>query len=125
MAVKLNRAQLPKLHMPEVDPKVAHVDYDAETDMLYLRWAVAPAVSVNIDGEVWLRVDPKTGEVYGFEIEDYESDFLKRHHDLWSVWKPLKEKAPVHGLSGEATELATGVWRLLKDPRVPGLRFRR
>ena len=124
MAPELKRAELPKLYMPDVDSGSASMDYDSTTDMLYFRRAPAPAVSVAIDGELWLRADPDTGEVYGFEIEAFEEHFLKRHSDLWSLWKPLKESSTFRGLPPDAVEMVRRIWSLLRDPRVPALRFR-
>ena len=123
MAPELKRAELPTLHMPKVNPSKATMDYDAETDMLYVRRISAPAVSVSIDGELWLRVSPDSGEVYGFEIEAFEEDFLKRHHDLRTLWKPLKDRGTFRGLPPEAVEMVRHIWALLKDPRVPALRI--
>ncbi len=123
MAPELKRAELPTLHMPEVHSSKATMDYDPETDMLYFRRISAPAVSVAIGGELWLRANPDSGEVYGFEIEAFEGDFLKRHHDLWTSWKPLKEPGSFRGLPPDAVEMVRRIWGLLKDPRVPALRF--
>jgi len=32
-------------------------------------------------------MDPLTGDVYGVEIENFKTAFLKRHPDLVPVWK--------------------------------------
>ncbi len=53
--------------------------YNKEADSLMILWAEnRPAVSKDVDGEFWLRVDPKTNEIIGIEIEDFKS-FIKRH----------------------------------------------
>jgi hypothetical protein len=49
-----------------------------------------PAISVDLDGEIWLRMHPVTGEVYGFEIEDFERVFLAAHPDVASAWREVK-----------------------------------
>lgn len=59
------------------------VDYNEETDILYLQSKdERPAVSVDCDGEFWCRVDPKTGEILGIEIEDFQSVYLKKHPEI-------------------------------------------
>ena len=123
MAPELKRAELPTLYMPAVHASKASMDYDSETDMLYFRRIGAPAVSVSIDGELWLRVDPDSGEVYGFEIEAFEAHFLKRHYDVWALWKLLRDRGAFRGLPADAVEMLRHIWALLKDPRVPALRI--
>jgi len=49
-----------------------------------------PAVSIDCDGEFWIRVDPSTGEIVGLEIEDFESVFLKKHPELQRTWQEAK-----------------------------------
>ena len=49
-----------------------------------------PATSVDWNGELWIRVNPDTGEVLGLEIEDFESVFLKKYPDLAKAWHDLK-----------------------------------
>ena len=41
-----------------------------------------PAISVDLAGEMWLRMDPQTGEILGFEIEDFEKVFVRNHREL-------------------------------------------
>ncbi len=122
MAVKLNRANIPDLHMPPVDPNTAVIDYDAATDTLFFRRAVAPAASLNIDGELWLRVNPDSGEVYGFEVEAFANDFIKRHRDILRIWKRLPDRSNLRLAEPEARHLVDAMWRLLRDRRVPELR---
>lgn len=49
-----------------------------------------PAVSYDVDGELWIRYDPKTKEIVGFEIENFESIFLKKHPEISRLWKETK-----------------------------------
>jgi hypothetical protein len=49
-----------------------------------------PATSVDWNGELWIRVNPETGEVLGLEIEDFESIFLKKHPEVSRVWGEFK-----------------------------------
>jgi len=59
------------------------VDYDEESDTLFMQSTeLLPAVSVDCDEEVWFRVDPKTGEILGIEIEGFQKVFLKKHPEL-------------------------------------------
>ena len=54
--------------------------YDKKTDILLLQSKENRyAVSVDCDGEYWVRVDPKNGEVLGIEIEDFKKVFLKKY----------------------------------------------
>ena len=49
-----------------------------------------PAVSYDVDGEIWIRYDPETKNVVGFEIENFESIFLKKHPEISKMWKIVK-----------------------------------
>ncbi len=40
------------------------------------------AVSVDCDGEFWIRIDPENGEILGLEIEDFKRVFLKKHPEI-------------------------------------------
>jgi len=64
------------------------IDYDKRHDMLSITAIPArPAVSIDIEGEVWLRVVRATGEVVGFEFEDFREHFLPRHPELAQAWR--------------------------------------
>lgn len=45
-----------------------------------------PGVSVDFEDNVWLRIDPGTGEVVGIEIEDFTCAFLVRYPRLRASW---------------------------------------
>ena len=45
-----------------------------------------PALSIDVDGEVWLRIVPATKQIVGFEIEDFKRSLLKHHPDLAAEW---------------------------------------
>jgi hypothetical protein len=52
--------------------------YNSDEDTFFIRPEVPqPAVSYDLGGELWVRFDPTTKEVIGFEIENFESVFLK------------------------------------------------
>ena len=56
------------------------VHYNKKTDTLLMqRETDIPAISVDCDGDYWLRVNPKTGEIVGVEIEGFKKVFLKKH----------------------------------------------
>ena len=57
--------------------------YNSKSDVFLMQSKEdRPAVSVDCDGEYWVRVDPETGEILGIEIEDFKRIFLKRHPTL-------------------------------------------
>jgi uncharacterized protein YuzE len=59
------------------------VAYDKESDILSMNSKEnRPAVSVDLAGEIWVRIDPQTGEITGIEIEDFKSVFLKKHPEI-------------------------------------------
>src|SRR5437016_4677597 len=109
--------------MPPVDPGSAAIEYDAATDTLFFRRVVAPATSVNIDGELWLRVDPHSGEVYGLEIEAFRQDFLKRHKDIGKLWKPLAGASDLTLANPAVRRLIDAIWHWPMDGGVPALTF--
>ena len=48
------------------------------------------ATSIDLNGEMWLRVDVRTREVVGLEIEDFEAVFLKKHPEVAQAWQDVK-----------------------------------
>jgi hypothetical protein len=40
------------------------------------------AISMDCNGEFWVRVDPENGDILGLEIEDFERVFLKKHPEI-------------------------------------------
>lgn len=65
--------------------------YHSDEDILFIRSEnPTPAVSYDVEGELWLRFDPSTKEVLGLEIENFESVFLKKHPEVAKVWKDAK-----------------------------------
>jgi uncharacterized protein YuzE len=98
MAMTTNE-ELPTPRMDQLpDPATWSWRYDKEDDVLFVSvGAPRAAISVDIDGEFWIRIDPVSGEVHGFEFEDFENVFLKRHPDVAVAWRELnkpKEVAP-------------------------------
>ncbi len=65
--------------------------YHDDEDVFFLRpEQPKSAVSLDWNGDVWLRIDPNSGEIVGVEIDDFESVFLKKYPDLASAWKQAK-----------------------------------
>jgi len=91
-----NLAQEPPMDLPmpridDFDPTQFDMIYDKRHDTLFIRHAVPrPATSIDLDGEIWLRMDPSTGEILGFEIEDFERVFLARHPDIANAWREAR-----------------------------------
>jgi len=64
------------------------VNYDEESDTILMQSKNhRPAVAIDHKGEVWFRVDPKNGEIFGIEIEGFKRVFLRKHPEL------LRDKA--------------------------------
>ncbi len=49
-----------------------------------------PAISVDCDGDLLLRIDPKTREIVGIEIEDFEGYFITKYPSVAPAWKEMK-----------------------------------
>ena len=65
--------------------------YHEDEDTLFIRPDVPrPATSFDWNGEIWIRVDPTTGEVLGLEIDDFEAVFLKRYPEISVAWESVK-----------------------------------
>lgn len=82
----------PQINLKTLDNiKTFEAVYDEDNDVFYARPAVPrPATSLDWEGEIWVRIDPETGEVVGLEIDDFESVFLKKHPELAQAWEEAK-----------------------------------
>ena len=59
------------------------VSYDEDADTLVLKSTKnKPAISIDCDGDYWIRIDPKTGEILGVEIEAFKAVFLVKHPSI-------------------------------------------
>ena len=71
------------------------VSYDDESDIMLMQSRVKrPAVSIDLNGEAWIRVDPQTGEIVGVEIEGFQEVFLRNHPEFFkteAVAKPITD----------------------------------
>ncbi len=93
MATKNRRAVT---HEPEQmrfklpDPRRLHATYDAKYDTFSVSVEPpVPAVSYRVD-DAWVRVVRETGEVVGYEFEDFERVFLPGHPELGLAWKQAR-----------------------------------
>ena len=65
--------------------------YRSDEDIFFVSpESPGPAVSYDIAGELWIRFNPKTKEIVGLEIENFESVFLKKHPELSKLWREAK-----------------------------------
>jgi len=61
-----------------MDERKLHLIYDEETDILHIALGTArEAISIERDDEVFLRVDPNSGELLGLTILNFRDGFLK------------------------------------------------
>ncbi|MFA5309883.1 MAG: hypothetical protein WC370_10435 [Dehalococcoidales bacterium] len=61
----------------------------------------APAISIDCDGELFLRIDPKTKEIVGIEIEDFEGYFITKYPAIAPAWKEMKGAIKKHKCKNE------------------------
>lgn len=75
-----------------------------------------PAISVDCNGDMYLRVDPKTKEIVGVEIEDFEEYFIVKYPKFAPIWKETKGLIKKQHLENEnLTAFLTIVQELLND----------
>jgi hypothetical protein len=90
-----------------------HPDRDALTISV---WPKRPAVSVDLEGEVWARWIPATGEVVGFEIDDFVSEFLTRHPQLAELWNRSRARhRPAFMRSGLRRGFSSAIVQYLRE----------
>lgn len=88
----MNPVNAPQIDLKTMENlKTFEIVYNNVEDILFARPGVPrPATSFDWDGEIWVRIDPVTGEIVGLEIDDFESVFLKKHPDLAKAWQEAK-----------------------------------
>lgn len=75
-----------------------------------------PAISVDCDGDLMLRVNPKTREIVGIEIEDFEGYFVTKYPAFAPLWKEMKNTIKKHKCKNEnLTAFLTIVQELLSE----------
>lgn len=66
--------------------KSLNLNYDPETDILHLSFGSAKkAVSIEREPEVFVRVEPKSGEIVGLTVLGFKNHFLKEKQSLTLV----------------------------------------
>lgn len=77
-----------------IDPSKIWVRYDAESDsvVIYLTGSPQPSVSVYTADNLYVMVDPKSHNVVGLHVENWESSFVPAHTDVQSVWVQIKQQ---------------------------------
>lgn len=88
------KLDIPKIDFSTLTPdriKAFRLVYHDGEDVLFLRPDTPrPATSFDLEGEMWIRVDPETGEIVGLEIEDFEAIFLRKHPEVAQAWAEVK-----------------------------------
>ena len=88
--------------------------YNSDEDILFIRPEIPrPAVSYDLNGELWIRFDPETKEIIGLEIESFESVFLKQHPEIAKVWKTAKPHCTHKKTRIADDEICTSFLRIL------------
>jgi uncharacterized protein YuzE len=96
-------------------------NYHQDKDILFIREKTPrPAISVDWGGEVWVRIEPTTGEIVGLEIEDFETVFIKKYPEIDKAWKEARSYCCKPGTSKNNVEsslliILNFIRTLLKD----------
>lgn len=90
-AMKLDTPQIDFSTLTRDRIKAFHLVYHDAEDVLFLQPdAPRPATSFDLEGEMWIRFNPETGEIVGLEIEDFEAIFLRKHPEVAQAWAEVK-----------------------------------
>lgn len=86
------RMQVNPLVIDSIDQEKLWVHYDDEADsmVIYLTGAPVFAVSVLMEDDTYLKVNPTTGDIVGFHLEAWERRFLPTHPELQALWQKLQ-----------------------------------
>lgn len=68
----------------------AHYDPEADSIVIYLTGGPVRAVSVLVGDDIYLKVNPKTGDIVGFHIEAWERKFTPAHPEVHAIWHKLQ-----------------------------------
>ena len=86
--------EIPPLRWPEMQKVLfsytGNVDGLEIDSLLVLFQENRPASSLDVDGELWVRYDPESGDVIGVEIDDFEQFFLEKYSMLGHGWATIK-----------------------------------
>ncbi len=98
------------------DPHLLRLDYDRKRDTLTVSVEnPGPALSIDMGDGMWMRFVPATREVVGFEIEDYERVFLRKHPAIADAWRTAQGRRLLGvGRKGRPEQFYDYVIRCLK-----------
>ncbi|MBI2831235.1 MAG: hypothetical protein HYX79_03155 [Chloroflexi bacterium] len=86
---------------------------DIDTLVFQLKNPV-PAISVDCNGDFLLRIDPKTREIVGVEIEDFEGYFITKYPAFATIWREIKSSVKKNKCENETlTAFLTIIQELL------------
>jgi len=87
--------------------KALEFSYDDEDDIAFVHVnKPRPAVSLDVAGDMWLRVNPDTDEVLGLEIHAFAKGFLIRHSKI-AAFAADAMKAAERKFGADAREIHT------------------
>src|SRR6476646_4567398 len=101
-------------HFPDAAELNAEFDQAHDTLMLSVKNA-PPAISHDMDGEVWLRIVRETGQIVGFEFEDFERVFLRNHPEVVSEWHRVRPQIASRRHQDEAAAFVSKLLALVKQ----------
>lgn len=89
--IEKSKLEINPLNMESIDLNKlwAHYDDEADSMVIYLTGGPVRAVSVLLDEDTYVKVDPATGEIVGFHVEGWERQFVPEHPDIRSSWKKI------------------------------------
>jgi uncharacterized protein YuzE len=115
------RMQVNPLLVDTIDQDKLWVHYDEEADsiVIYITGAPVFAISVAVEDDTYLKVDPTTGNVVGFHVEAWSQRFLPNHPELQMAWQQMEKHAePNPGLRSLLRMIALWVIFILKSDNV-------
>ena len=88
--------QVNPLLIDTIDQERLWVHYDDEADsmVIYITGSPVFAVSVEIEDDTYIKVDPVTNNIVGFHVEAWTRHFLPNHPDLQAVWQTIETTSP-------------------------------
>jgi uncharacterized protein YuzE len=87
-----SKIQVNPMSVDTIDQDKLWVHYDDEADsmVIYITGAPVFAISVHVDDDTYIKVNPATGDIVGFHVERWEQNFLPSHPELQAVWQKLQ-----------------------------------
>jgi hypothetical protein len=97
MATEIIKTEYPQIDLNSLkELKDLRCIYHKKEDTLFIRpEKPSPAISVDWNGEIWIRVDINNSKIVGLEIEDFESIFLKKHPEIAMAWEGQKPSCDI------------------------------